>query len=491
MENSHTLMTRSLATLQRYRLVLLLLLATLLIAARPQRVAAQTKIVAGPMVGHVSDTSARLWMQINTSEQVSVKTYDLVSNDQIGAVRIDVEGPAPFVFDAPLSGLRPNHDYRIEVLFDGKPVTLPEPQVVVRTAPPPGEAATYTLGFGSCMSPAAVAAAGGGGGNLTVFKAINRLSPRAFLFLGNTGYLPVDLKDWPRTRRQGVRMLCDFQHNVRVAPALQGLLHTSAIYDMWDEHDFGAADADRNFPFAKESRAAFMQFWPNPDYGTPEAGGIFYKFTLGDVDVFVLDNRSFRVNPPSSATTNPSPDAADATAPDQPPALLGEDQLAWLKAGLLKSHATFKIIACPTPLLPDYAPATGQWAQFKSERDTFFSWLRDNRPAGVVFISGGGGIGELTVRRPPEKASAEYPLYELTAPPLAVPAAAISEDNRPANPLHEGPQVLGSTLGGQCFGTLDFGGPKSKRHLTLRLRDAEGKIRLEKVLFASELVGGQ
>ena len=470
----------------------------------------QTKIIAGPMLGHVSDTSARLWMQLNTSEAVTVRVFDVIRNQPMGAVRVDVEGPAPFIFDAPLSGLKPNHNYRVEVLFDDQPVDLPEPQPVIRTAPPPGEATTFTVGFGSCMSPAALGGQDGeaGAGKMPIFKPLDLIKPRAFFFLGNSGYLPVDLKEWPQKKRQAMRMLHDFQHNVRAAPDLQRLLRSSAIYGMWDEHDFGSAESGGGtdgagpggFVFAKESRAAFIRFWPNPDYGTPETPGVFYALPLGDVDFFVLDDRTFRTPPmrktvPAGTTQPTSGDANNGAtpAPAVTPAMLGTGQLAWLKDGLTKSDATFKIIACGCPMLPTYRPE-GTWAAYPEEQAAFFKWLRPSRIPGVVLVSGGGGGGaerlgsELSVRTPPEKAITEYPLYELTCSPLAVPAALLAKDHAapaPDNPLREGPAVTGANV----FGTLDFGGPKSKRHLTLRVRDAEGKTRLEKVIFADELKG--
>ena len=470
----------------------------------------QTKIIAGPMIGHVSDTSARLWMQLNTSEVVTVRVFDVVQNQGLGSVRVDVEGPAPFIFDSPLSGLKPNHNYRIEVLFDNKEVDLPEPQPVLRTAPPPGEATTFTVGFGSCMSPAALVAGedagarggGSGGGRMPIFKPLDLIKPRAFFFLGNNGYLPVDFKEWPQKKRQAMRMLTDFHHRVRAAPDLQRLLRGSAIYGIWDEHDFGSADAGggmgadgtvEGFVFTKESRAAFIRYWPNPDYGTPETPGVFYNVTLGDVDFFVLDNRTFRTPPmrlAQGASTMPGGKGAETPAADPvvPSVMLGAGQLAWLKAALTQSNATFKIVACGCPLLPTYRPER-TWAAYPEERSAFFTWLRGSKISGVVMITGGGGGerfgSELSALTPPEKAVTEYPLYDLTCAPLAVPAALPAKDDTLENPMREGPAVSGINT----FGTLDFGGPKSKRHLTMRVRDAEGKTRLEKVIFADELKG--
>ena len=420
---------------------------------------AQTRVVAGPIIGHVTDTSARLWMQLNQTEAVTVRPVDVVTNRPVGSIRIDVEGPPPFVFDAPVNGLQPNRNYRLEVLFDDKQVTMPAPEITLRTAPAPGEAETFCIAFGSCLNPAAFP-------QMPIFKTIDALKPRAFLFLGNTGNLPQSLPEFPQTRKLAFRFLCDFQRSVRNAPDLQPLFRSAAIYSLWDDHDFGTTGADRSFVYSTEARIAFMRYWPNPTYGTPDAPGIFCSFTLGDVDFFLLDDRTYR--DPVNDKDNP------------PQAMLGLGQIAWLKAALKNSRAAFKVIATPSQMLPDYHPYQ-HWGHYPTERADFLHWLFDNKIAGVLLLSGDRQLAELSVRPPADKSPNEYPLYELTSSPLAQKMA---DDQTLAlvNPLREGPLVADLN-----FATLDFAGPKSKRHVTLRIRDTQGKTRLEKVIFAGDL----
>jgi alkaline phosphatase D len=79
---------------------------------------------------------------------------------------------------------------------------------------------------------------------------------------------------------------------------------------------------------------------------------VYRKISYGpNVDVFVLDMRSYRGD--NSANLQPTPSVETA--------FLGAEQVAWLKRELDKSDARWKIIAADMPIglwVTDYAPAT-------------------------------------------------------------------------------------------------------------------------------------
>ena len=418
-------------------------------------------IVAGPMVGHVTNSSARLWMQLSTTETVTVKVLDIRNREVGGAITLDVEGPAPFVVDVPLSGLEANRTYRLEVLFGKEPAKMPEPAVLIRTAPPPGDAASWTLAFGSCLEPNIVKP-------MEVFKGIEAVNPLVFLFIGDCGYLPNAMDGFPAKHRDAYRTICDMHKRIRLAPEMQKLLRTTAVYGVWDDHDFGTNDADKSFVFAKESLVAWERYWANPGYGEPEKEnpGVYCKFGVGDVDVFMLDGRMYR----------------DGDKDPERKTMLGDVQLAWLKKGLLESKATFKVIASGSQVLPT---DTGwdTWGNYKVERDEFIKWLFENKVGGVMFVTGDRHFGEMTVRKPEAKDTKQYPLVELTSSPLAQQVADAAEW-KVANPEREGALVDEIN-----FGTIEFGGPVGKRHATLRLRDVKGEVKVEKIVYEGELRG--
>jgi len=82
-------------------------------------------------------------MQFPIAGEVTVNAFDLQTHRSVSGLRVGLEGPMPFVCDVPVSNLEPNTTYRIELKFDGEPVTLPGPDFVVSTAPSPGEEAAF------------------------------------------------------------------------------------------------------------------------------------------------------------------------------------------------------------------------------------------------------------------------------------------------------------------------------------------------------------
>ena len=62
-------------------------------------------------------------------------------------------------------------------------------------------------------------------------------------------------------------------------------------YD-WDDHDYGPNDGDRGYTLKAYTKQAFSLFWGNPQ--PYDAEGNYTTFQWGDVQIFLLDNRTFR-----------------------------------------------------------------------------------------------------------------------------------------------------------------------------------------------------
>lgn len=122
----------------------------------------------------------------------------------------------------------------------------------------------------------------------------------------------------------------------------------------WDDHEVTnnwssgkslAADArytvkDVPLLIARGSRA-FMEYAPMRPYGAAEQERVYRHIPYGPLlDVFVVDMRSYR------GANGPNLEAAEGDASR----LLGSAQLAWLKDGLRRSRATWKVIASDMPI---------------------------------------------------------------------------------------------------------------------------------------------
>lgn len=86
---------------------------------------------------------------------------------------------------------------------------------------------------------------------------------------------------------------------------------------------------------------AFLEYAPMRFHGADESERVYRKISYGPLlDVFVLDMRSYRGPNTFNRQETPGPDTA----------FLGQAQLAWLKEGLAKSKALWKVVSADMPL---------------------------------------------------------------------------------------------------------------------------------------------
>jgi alkaline phosphatase D len=144
---------------------------------------------------------------------------------------------------------------------------------------------------------------------------------------------------------------------------------------MWDDHDilndYDGAEPAR-FAAAEAAFRAYQGVRNPPPY---RERAHYYATSIGPIDVFVLDTRSYR-------DPNDDPDGPEKT-------MLGTQQRADLEAFLLASDAPVKLVISPTPFHAHVTTNTDAWAYgFASERDALFAFLRDEGITGVVLASG-------------------------------------------------------------------------------------------------------
>ena len=204
--------------------------------------------------------------------------------------------------------------------------------------------------------------------------------------------------DWTNPAQVRDVYLKHWRYN-RADPHHQQFLQSTSMYAQWDDHevinDFGAqwtywnsANIDRaGFPnLVAAGRRAFFEFNPIAR-NQAEPGRIYRSFSWGkDMDLFILDARSYR-------SRN---DVADT--PENNKTLLGAAQLEWLKEGLKRSTATWKVVSSDVPMsVPTGSLAFGRDAFANGEptnptgferelRDLLLSLDRNN-VKNVVFVT--------------------------------------------------------------------------------------------------------
>ncbi len=278
-----------------------------------------------------------------------------------------------------------------------------------------------------------------------IFDRIADAAPDLMLWLGDNIYLRES--EW--TSREGMNRRHRFY---REHPRLQKLMQATPHLALWDDHDFGPNNSDASFSNAAWAREMFLRYWPMP-YAVP-ADAMYGQVTLGDVDLFLLDDRSHR-------DPNDWPDGPDKT-------MFGRAQMAWLKRALVASKAPFKLVATGGQLF-NLAGTTESWAVlYANEHRALLDWLQQAKVSGLIFLTGDRHFAELLrVERP-----GRYPLHELTTSPLTsgpVRKPDAAEVNNPAI-------VPGTRLYNQRnFAMLTVSGPRRDRELWVELKDTAGK----------------
>ncbi len=55
--------------------------------------AAQVEIISGPMIGHVTDSNARIWLQLSNAAEVKIRPIDADIATTAGRTSLDVPDP--------------------------------------------------------------------------------------------------------------------------------------------------------------------------------------------------------------------------------------------------------------------------------------------------------------------------------------------------------------------------------------------------------------
>lgn len=188
------------------------------------------------------------------------------------------------------------------------------------------EESEWVLGFGSCMDQRK---------SQKFWSALLRRNYNHFAFLGDNLY-PV---------RDSLTHLQDAYEQLTHNEGLRALVERVSVSATWDDHDFGADNADSHLPYRMESQSLFRGFW-HQEYAT-ENDGVYSSKTFRhgnkSIHLILLDTRfhrtPYRLTEPDSGKESP----LDAQ-------LLGESQWAWLERQM-RQPADVKIIGSSIQVL--------------------------------------------------------------------------------------------------------------------------------------------
>jgi alkaline phosphatase D len=423
----------------RLRLRRRALLGTALAAAtlRPLRAFATApgypRLMEGPMVGSVTPESITFWGRASGEFDVDVE-YSTSATFASPARSPSVRATAATDYTVRIivTDLSPATRYFYRLRVDGIPDRYRLTPFWTRTAPT--GRAPFRLAFGSCARHQLDA-------EQPVFHAIAAAQPDIFFWLGDNIYAD-STSTWVFAE--------DYRRQRAIASTLP-LMRTVPQLAIWDDHDFGLNNSDTTNPAKEASLAAFRNYWANPAYGLPECPGVFFRYSWGGVDFFMLDGRYYR-------SPNPSADGPDKT-------LLGRCQNEWLRHELLASKAPFKVLVCGSGWSIEDGPKGDTWAAFLTERNALFDFVRDRNIEGVFCLSGDTHFGE--VNCVPWSERGGYDLYDFVSSPLAQSTGTSFLDGDPELRIRQ-PYFRSVN-----FGVLDFEWQPQPR-VTFTLRDVRG-----------------
>ena len=409
-----------------------------------------SRLLHGPLLGCVTDCSARFW--VRTADEAPVR----VEVRAAGAGAHEVRKAAgktrrenDFTTVLAVEGLRPDTRYEYTLRVEGQTEPV---KSQFTTFHRPGRPARITIGFG-------------GGAGYTpqhehMWNTVVSWKPTAFLFLGDNVYI-----DNPT--RQAVQQYCYYRRQSR--PEYRNFTAGTPIYAIWDDHDFTTDDGwggpDIDVPEWKiPVWHTFRNNWNNPYYaGGEKQPGCWFDFSIADVDFFMLDGRYYRVKGRRQRVEVDNP------------SMLGQAQKKWLFEKLRKAKGTFKVLASPVPWASGAKPGRGgmdTWEGFKEERAEIFSFLARHKIDGVVLISADRHRSDAwKIERP-----SGYPLYEF-------------ESSRLTN-IHTHGIMTGSLFGynKKCsFGLLSFDTTAPDPTVTYRVINIDSVVMHTLVLRKSQL----
>jgi alkaline phosphatase D len=299
------------------------------------------------------------------------------------------------------------------------------------------------VGFGSCSDPRLP---------LDALAVATDLAPEIYLWLGDNVYADTIDEDVMQAEYD---RLAETEEFIRLAKQAQ-------LIATWDDHDYGANDAGKDFPIKEASRAIFLEFWQEPtDSERWTRDGIYTAHSYEDrLQVIVLDTRYNR----DGLTLNDGTGKNDYLPGSEPANMLGEAQWSWLEERL-REPAELRLVASSVQLGHSYN-GFESWTLFPSERQRFVDLVRSTRAEGVVVLSGDVHWGEVSRLQVADG----YDLIDITSSGINQDWPFVeSNDNRVGQPVPE-----------FNVGFLDIDWQAAS--LTAFLYDATGAPRLEQAI---------
>jgi alkaline phosphatase D len=342
----------------------------------------KAETMLGPIVGHCDDSTAVIWIRATAAGDYIIEITPISGGDAITVNSQAIE-ENDFCVHWHVTNLLPATKYRYRVLQGTEEISN-DPGQTFATAATPDTAAKVRLAVSSCAHEDRA--------SRDVWNRMATENVDAVLLLGDTPYIDSTELEKQTQRHREFASVAEYQ----------ALLRSRPCWWTWDDHDFAGNDASGLAVGKENSRLVFTRYRPQQEFGE-NGEGIYTSFRRGPVEVFVLDTRWFSMTEASFASPHK-------------PTLLGKQQWEWLKKGLLKSTAPFKLLAGGVIWDDKENSESDDWGSYKHERTALEKFLGDNKISGVVLL--GGDIHASRVLKYKTAKVAGYDLVQMIASPI-------------------------------------------------------------------------
>jgi alkaline phosphatase D len=345
-------------------------------------------ITHGPIVGAVTENSAKVFVRTNQAAGISVRFG--TNSDLSGAsetATFHTYSSSDLTTQVPLGSLAPSTTYYLNVLVNGvSQLGVPYPHF--KTFPAAGSNVPFKVVVLTDFSNADSRSIP----STTTFIQAAGENPD-FVFIGGDFDHTTPSGATEGEARQNKRLMFRNLYGANMQGFVDNILYQYAVVHQWDDHDYGDNNANKESLWKQVSFEVFKEYFPA--YPVTQYG-IWQKFRYGQAEFFVLDTRSQR--DPNRQKDSPAESMLDGDN------LGSEGQLEWLKNGLLSSTATWKFVMTSVVWNPTTAKADA-WSSFQNERNQLLSFINNNNIRRVIFVSGDshfGGIDDGTYAGKPE-----------------------------------------------------------------------------------------
>lgn len=265
-----------------------------------------------------------------------------------------------FVVVALLIGCRPSAEPET---VTGK---APNDEALSRAALPPDSAVITRIAFGSCNRQ-----------NLEqpLWDEVLNARPQLWIWLGDNVYADT-------VEPEEMQSIFDLQLS---EPGYRKVVRAIPIIGTWDDHDYGANDAGKEYPMKEKAQQLNLDFLGEPaDSPRRTQEGIYTSYAFGpegqQTKLILLDTRYHRDLP------GPNSD------------ILGDAQWEWLESELSGSRADAHILVSSIQLLhPVPSKRMERWVNFPKAYKRMLALLRETEPRNLVILSGDRHFSEMAI----------------------------------------------------------------------------------------------